>query len=102
MTSNGQAGGGLAEAGLAIDYDDGLLTVGPIIYSPVNTVTIPLSISVAIAMLHTHGNQMSGMPTLPTDANKYVPNYVRSRVGLYVTNPENGTFSKALSEKACK
>ncbi len=97
-TNNGTARGGLAEAGFAIRYENGFVSVGPIIDSvhssgPAEQLDIPVD-EYTIAIYHTHGN--NGVPTPSagpmSDMTTRVPNFVRSRGALYVTVPGTGTY----------
>jgi len=95
-TVNGTARGGLAEAGLAIEYSNGKISLAHQVDS-VNGDGTPNVLHITtdantIAILHTHGNNAQATPS-PGDrnANTQVPDFVRSQHSLYVTIPHSGT-----------
>jgi RHS repeat-associated protein len=94
-TTNGQARSGLAEAGFAIDYKDGKISIVNKVDS-VNSDKKANELQITTdentkAILHTHGN--SALPTpSPGDLKSPVPNFVRSQRDLYVTVPGTTTY----------
>jgi RHS repeat-associated protein len=94
-TTNGQARSGLAEAGFAIDYKDGKISIVNKVDS-VNSDKKANELQITTdentkAILHTHGN--SALPTpSPGDLKSPVPNFVRSQRDLYVTVPGTDTY----------
>ena len=100
-TTNGQARSCLAEAGFAIEYKDGKISIAnrvDSVYSdkPANELQIKTDAN-TIAILHTHGNIALATPSLPTrgkpgDVSSRVPNFVRSQSALYVTVPSTKTY----------
>jgi hypothetical protein len=97
-TSNGEARGGLAEAGFSIEhYDDGRIGIA----NRVDTVYesgVPNDLRIhtdshTIAVFHTHGNHALPTPS-PGDLKSPVPNFVRSQRELFVTVPGTKTYIK--------
>jgi hypothetical protein len=96
-TTNGQARSGLAEAGFAIEYKDGKISVTNNVDSvnesgTANQLHIKTDAN-TIAILHTHGNKALATPS-PGDLKSPVPNFVRSQREVYVTVPGTTNYVK--------
>ena len=94
-TTNGRAREGLAEAGFAIDYKGGKISIVNRV-SSVNSDQKPNELHIkidanTIAILHTHGNNALSTPS-PGDTRSPVPNFVRSQSALYVTIPGTNKY----------
>lgn len=106
MTTNGQAGNGLAEAGFSIDYDPKTNKISLANWTTsvnadgtLNQLSIKTDAN-TIAILHTHGNKGVATPSLPDksrgtpgDVASPFPNYVRSASHLYVTIPGTSSWT---------
>jgi hypothetical protein len=102
-TTNGTARGGLAEAGFAIEYKDGNISIANRVDS-VHGEGEPNELGITtdantIAILHTHGNNVLPTPS-PGDRNPnvQVPDFVRSQRSLYVTIPYSASGNPPLNE----
>lgn len=99
LTGNGTARRGLAEAGFTVEYKDGKISIG----NRANNVhqddedgkASELFVKTdnnTIAIVHTHGNNALPTPSLVNaqgkgDVTSKYPNFVKSRMDLYVTIP---------------
>lgn len=102
-TLNGTARGGLAEAGFAIEYRDGKISIAHQVDSvhgdgKPNLLGITTD-AYTIAIEHTHGNNALPTPS-PGDRNPnaQVPDFVRSQRALYVTIPHSATGTPLLND----
>jgi RHS repeat-associated protein len=98
-TNDGRARSGLAEAGFAIEYKDGKVSIANKVDS-VNSDKKPGQLDIktdanTIAILHTHGNKALPTPS-PGDLTSRLPNFVRSQRDLYVTVPNTGKYIQLL------
>ena len=96
-TTNGQARSGLAEAGFAVEYKDGKVSIANKVDSvnesgTANQLHIKTDAN-TIAVVHTHGNKALSTPS-PGDLKSPIPNFVRSQRELYVTVPGTTTYIK--------
>jgi RHS repeat-associated protein len=93
-TMNGRARGGLAEAGFAIEYIDGKISIAHQVDS-VNESGKPNALSITkddntIAILHTHGNSAQAIPSEgDRSPDAHVPDFVKSLRSIYVTIPNS-------------
>ena len=101
-SENGNGNLGTLEVGFRVDYIDGKIVVGPLIYGEKGySVDIPIN-TTTIAIVHTHPNGGKAVPSKEDRASP-VPNYILSRVGEYVTDPATRTYHQIfLSMGSCR
>jgi hypothetical protein len=103
------AGNGIKpyEAGFALDRtaDGYMIVLAPMTFEPDMKLAIPFNaVGTTVLIAHTHPDGGTDRPTLGNakrhtgDVYSPVPNYVVSRSGLWVTDPQTATFSRVASK----